>query len=337
MAFRLEPVSLRNPLPIDAQAPIVSATLADRLYAFARDPGSGRVSGCTLDSQAAAQPSGELSLLTVSDAAACQDVLIVAGASGSGSPGAVAMAADGGQRWTAEASPGGELAAWPAAACRRDAAHVAWATKPASLHLARVDGGSARALNAVDVEGSIKALAAIGVGDGVGIAVATDRALRWITVANAGPAKQVGISATPATAPNISRMNSGVLVSWLRPPGVVMGRRLAGDLTPGAAEEVILTASSGQTILSFRALGTHRGALALTWTVTEGGRPGEITVTQFVGLYDLARQQLAAVEDLGPGSAYLGGGWLGDVLLVIHGSDSPLASALRSATDANPA
>jgi hypothetical protein len=93
--------------------------------------------------------------------------------------------------------------------------------------------------------------------------------------------------------------------------------------------EVIVTADHGERLRSMRLLGASRDKVALTWTLGRGGQRGDLAVQQFAAVYDATRGESGPPQALGPGSAYLAGGWIRDALVVIHGADAPLASVFR--------
>ncbi len=336
--MQLEPVSLQNPLPMDAQPPVVAAPLGDRLHVFARDPNSGRVGSCSVDAKGAAGESRQLSLDTVVAAVPCGDLIVVTG-SRAGGPGVMGVA-DGTARWSAAVEPHGELGAWPLPVCGNGRVGLIWWTKPTTLQVAQLEGETARSTATLNVGGPIDGLDAAASNGTMVAAVATAESLSLYKIADGSVGEGIPVSAERAVAPGICAVESDLVVAWISPSnGEVRLRRFAGpeislprhagEGRGGGSVEVIVTADQGERLRSMRLLGAYRDKVALTWTVSQGGQRGDLAVQQFAAVYDATRGESGPPQALGPGGAYLAGGWIGDALVVIHGADAPLASVFR--------
>ncbi len=324
--MQLEPVSLQNPLPIDAQPPVVAAALGDRLQVFARDPNSGRVGSCSVDAKGVAGESPELSLDTVAGAASCGDLIALTG-SRAGGP-ALVEVGDGRERRSVVVEARGQLGAWPIPVCGKGRIGLVWWTKPATVQIVQLEGATARSTAARNVGGPIDGLDAAASNGTIAAVVATGGSLLLYKIAGGSASDGIPVAAERAVAPGICAVGSDLVVAWISPSnGEVRLRRF-----PGSSDSLpILAADHGEQLRSMRLLGAHRDQVALTWTVSQGGQRGDLAVAQFAAVYDATRGECGLAQALGPGSAYLAGGWIKDVLVVIHGADAPVASTFRIA------
>jgi len=324
--MQLEPVSLQNPLPIDAQPPVVAAPLGDRLHVFARDPNSGRVVACSVDGKGVAGESREPSLDTVVAAVPCGGLIVLTGSRGGG-PSVVGIA-DGRDRWSAALKPGGELGAWPIPVCGKGRIGLIWWTKPATLRAAQLEGETARSIATVELGGPVDGLDAAASNGKIAAVVATAASLSLYTIADGSVSEGTPVSPERAVAPGICGVGSSLVVAWISTSNAeIRLRRFAGSEI--SLPQVIVATDPGERLRSMRLLGAYRDQLALTWTVSQGGQRGDLSVAQLVAVYDATRGELGPAQELGPGSGFLAGGWIRDVLVVIHGADAPLASAFR--------
>jgi hypothetical protein len=327
---RLEPISLRNPVPLDVQPPVLTAATPTGLHLFARESTGGRTGRCMVNAQAASGGAGHLSLSMVSGAAPCNGVLVVAGASVGRAPVIMGLSDAGDERWSADVDPKGELGAWPIPVCARGRVALVWWTKPATLHVAQVEGRTARAAGSLDCGDAIDGLEAATSDDTVAAVVATARALVLVTFADGAVTNRVPVAAGRTAAPGICALGGGLLVTWMTASNKELRlRRFAGPTAQVEPDQAIVRADQGESLRSLRLLGAYRDQVALTWTLSQGGRRGDLTMQQFAAVYDATTGTLGPAQDLGPGGIFVAGGWIGDALVVIHGADAPLASAFR--------
>lgn len=326
--MQLEPVSLQNPLPIDAQPPVVAASLGDRLHVFARDPNSGRVGTCSVDAKGLAGDSHQLSLDTVVGALPCGD-LIVATGSRAGAP-AVVELGDGTERRAVVVEPRGQLGAWPIPVCGEGRIGFIWWTKPATLQVAQMEGDTARSTASLDLDGPIDGLDAAASNGPMAAVVATARSLLLYAIADGSVGDGIPVAPERAVAPAICAVGNDLVVAWISPSnGEVRLRPFAIPSGAAGPEQVIVATDQGERLRSMRLLGSYGDQVALTWTVSQGGQRGDLMVAQFAAVYDATRRELGPAQALGPGGGYLAGGWIRDALVVIHGAEAPLASAFR--------
>lgn len=326
--MELEPISLGNPLPVAANPPVVSATLGDRLHVFARDHLAGRVRHCAVD--AMGEPAAEardLPLISVAGATACDGSLIVTGAGAARGPVAAELGADGATRWSADVPPDGELETWPIPVCLATSTRLIWSSIPATLRVADLNARQVKPAAHLAMGGSVEGMDATGSNRHVVVVLAGDDGLRVLAMDGAAP--PMSISNERAVAPGICQLSDGLLVAWIAPSAkAIRVQRLAARTLAHGQEHAIVAASRGETLRALKLLGAWRDHVALTWTVSTGARPGDVTVEQFVAVYDTSTGLISRVA-LGAGSAFFAGGWVNDSLVVIHGEQAPLASAFR--------
>jgi hypothetical protein len=209
---------------------------------------------------------------------------------------------------------------------------LAWWTKPATLQVAQVEGKTVHSTAARDLEGPVDGLDAAASGGTIVALVATAASLSVYEIADGEVSERIPVVAERAVAPGICAVGGEFVVGWISTSSRELQLR---KVSLAARDFPSLSAGEGrggaEKPRSMCLLGAYRDQVALTWTVSEGGQRGDLSVAQFAAVYDATRGELGPAESLGPGAAYLAGGWIGDVLVVIHGADAPLASAFRLA------
>jgi hypothetical protein len=351
-------IAAAQPLPVPLQPPVRCAALADRLHVVGRDPGGDGFLRVVLD--AAGQPVGDVVSLPVRVAAlaASMDGLVATGSrpEGGGPPLVFAVDAGGSILWQHELAVVEPLSAFPVPVSLSAEGFVAlvWVTgtEQPTLHVAALAGETPRPIAATPLDGVTVDLDIDGSAGAVTIARVSGYPLRLEVVRAGEPPERRPLPGTER--PNTATVAAGggrTFVAWTSiGDASVRVQALGDDLAPAGSPAVAAEVAPPAALRDVRFIRGDSGRLALryrtgdrTSAAASRREPGSPTarrepvavVEQFVAPFDPRTGSTGPVRRIEEsGHGFDAAAWVGDRLLVCHGSREPLFTILEQRTGA---